>query len=165
MKEEKTKTSILKKVQADRRRLEQNLVGLAAEQMIQPGVVKEWSVKDVLAHLAEWEAMCLRWVDATRRGETPAVPAPDVTFKDLAPLNQRIFDQFKDYPLDKVLEMFHSVHRQFITLMESMPDNEMLNPGPFPWTGNSPLYNWFAAYAAHDRWGKTKIRAWRKTLS
>jgi hypothetical protein len=52
-----------------------------------------------------------------------------------------------------------------MALMESIAEEEILNPGPFPWTGNSPLYNWLSAYAAHDRWGKNKIRAWRKTLA
>ena len=162
---ERTKVEILARVAADRRRLVKNLDGLTPAEMVQPGVVKEWSVKDVLAHLAEWEAMCLRWMDATRRGENPPVPAPGVTFGNLAPLNQQIYDRYKDCSLEEVLEMFHGVHGEFMARMESLLDEELLQAGTFPWTGTSPFYSWLAAYAAHDRWGKTRIRAWRKSLA
>lgn len=29
-----------------------------------PGVVGDWPVKDVLAHLVAWEQMCLGWYEA-----------------------------------------------------------------------------------------------------
>jgi hypothetical protein len=49
----KTKAIMIEKLQTERKRLEQNLAHLSREQMHLPGVVGEWSTKDVLAHLAE----------------------------------------------------------------------------------------------------------------
>ncbi len=146
----------------ERRRLEQNLATLSPEQMVQPGVVKSWSAKDVMAHLAEWEALCLGWVAATRRGEQPAVPAPGVSWKNLDPLNQRIYQQYKDCSLDEVVTFFRSTHQQFVEILEGLTDDQILKPGAFPWTGKAPFASWISAYAAHDEWGKTKIREWLK---
>jgi hypothetical protein len=72
----KTKEAIIERLHTERRRLEQKLAGLSPEEMTQPGVVGDWSVKDVLAHLADWEQMCLGWCAACDRGEKPETPAP-----------------------------------------------------------------------------------------
>jgi len=34
----------------------------------------------------------------------------------------------------------------------------MLAPGRYAFTGKSAVYDWLNAYAAHDMWGKTKVR-------
>ena len=162
MKTERSKAGILERVHTERRRLEQNLVGLTPAQMEVPGVVGASSVKDVLAHLAEWEALCLGWVAATLRGDQPAVPAPGVTFGNLDPLNRQIYLKYKDCSVDEVLNFFRDTHQQFLVLLDGLTEEQVLKPGTFPWTGKSAFYGWIAAYANHDLWGKTKIRAWRK---
>jgi hypothetical protein len=62
----KTKNNVIVKVITDRRRLEQNLDKLSPEEMVQNGVVGEWSVKDLLAHLAAWEELYMGWLAAAR---------------------------------------------------------------------------------------------------
>jgi len=51
------------------------LATLTPEQMTRPGALGDWSAKDVLAHLYEWEQMVLGWLAAGQRGQTPSVPA------------------------------------------------------------------------------------------
>ncbi len=63
--------------------LEQLLAPLTPGQMMQPGIVGEWSAKDVLAHLTEWEQMVLGWYHAGQAGETPALPAPGFKWSEL----------------------------------------------------------------------------------
>ena len=161
----KTKADILAKVETQRRRLNQNLDRINPEQMEEPGVVGVWSVKDLLAHLAEWEAMCVGWILAVRRGETPQVPAPGVTFRNLAPLNQAIYEKHKGRSLIEVLDFFHSAHEQFNEVLEGMTEEEFIEAGHFPFTGNRGLYTWISSFAAHDAWGKNEIRAWMKKSS
>jgi hypothetical protein len=73
--------------------------------MEEPGIVGEWSVKDVLAHLYEWEQMVLRWLAAGKRGETPEVPAEGYKWNQLPALNEEIWLKYKDLPLDEILSM------------------------------------------------------------
>lgn len=56
-----TKAQPQAEIEQERQALEELLTTLSPEQMNQPAVVGEWSVKDVLAHLSEWETMWLRW--------------------------------------------------------------------------------------------------------
>ena len=158
----KSKAQILKRLQTERRRLEQNLAGLSPDDMLRPGVVGEWSVKDVLAHLADWEARMPVWIEAARRGGPVETPEPGLTWKQLAIVNRRIHEAHRDRPLEEVLDYFRSAHRRFMAMVEAMPEDEMLTPGRYAFTGKSAVYNWLSGFAAHDLWGKTKIRKWMK---
>jgi len=51
--------------------------------MTRPWIVVEWSGKDVLAHLYEWEGMILNWLKTIQSGGTPSVPEDH-------PLGQRV---------------------------------------------------------------------------
>ena len=61
-----SKALALEKLQTERRRLEQNLAQLSENDMLQPGVVGEWSVKDIVAHLTDWEQRFLDWYTARK---------------------------------------------------------------------------------------------------
>ena len=158
----KSKTVILELLQTERRRLEQNFNGLSQEEMKLPGVVGDWSIKDVLAHLADWEARMPVWIETARRGDPVKTPEPGLTWKQLDVLNQRIYETHRDQPLDDVLAYFSSTHRQLMALVEAMPEEEILTSGRYPFTGKGAVYNWLSGFASHDRWAKTHIRKWVK---
>jgi hypothetical protein len=159
----KSKAIILKRLQAERARLEQTLSSLSQEQMLGPVVVGEWTVKDVLAHLADWEAHMLTWVTAARSGDPVEHPDPGLTWKQLNIFNQRIYEAHRDQPLEKVFEYFRSIHEQFMMMVEGMPDHEILTSGVYPFLGKGSIYGWLDQYADHDRWGNIHIRKMAKT--
>jgi hypothetical protein len=158
----KNKATVIKRLHAERRRLEANLARLSREDILRPNTVGQWSFKDVLAHLAHWEAFLLDWVPASRRGEKVEVPAPGLTWKDVHTLNQRIYEEHRDQSLEDVLEYFRATHDRFMALAEALTDEETLTPDYYAFTGGGSLYDWLNAYAAHDLWGKSKIRQWLK---
>jgi hypothetical protein len=155
-------TTVLKRVRTERRRLEANLAKLNPEDMLIPGVVGQWSVKDVIAHIMEWEAMFFPWYETSMRGETPEVPAPGLTWKNLDVLNQRIYEKHRTRPLEKILADFRNVHQRLEDTVNAMSTDQRTTPGYFSFTGGGSVINWMNAYAAHDLWAKTKIRAWMK---
>jgi hypothetical protein len=159
-----SKAQAIEKLEAERRRLEQNLAKLSQDDMIQPGVVGEWSVKDVLAHLASWEQFFLDWYAADQRGETPHPPAPGLTWRprDLDILNQRIFVKHRGRSLSKILAEFRNAHKRFMATVEAIPGKDIIANGHFTWIGKAAMYSWLTAYASHDRWAKTKVREWIK---
>lgn len=157
----KSRDKVIERLHTERRRLESNLARLSREDILRPNTMGEWSFKDVLAHLAHWEAFFPDWIAASRRGEEVETPAPGLTWKDLHILNQRIYEEHCDQALDDVLEYFRSTHTQFMALAESLTDEEVLTPDYYAFTGGL-LYDWLNAYAAHDLWGKKKIREWMR---
>jgi hypothetical protein len=163
MPEPKSKAQIIKRLETERRRLEQNLAKLSTADMLQPGVVDEWSVKDVLAHLADWEAHMPVWMEAGRRGDPVKEPDPGLTWKQLDLLNERIYQAHRYQSLAEVMDYFHSIHEQFMDMVVTMPEQEMLERGRYSFIGKGAVYGWLSQYAAHDAWGKRKIREWMKT--
>lgn len=156
-----SKESILSNIQMERRRLEKNLASLSDEQMIEPGVIGEWSVKDILAHLVDWEQRFLAWYQAGLRGEIPYTPAPGMTWADLDKLNQSIYEQNRDRPLSRVQADFASSYIHVLETVKSIPEEDMFPAGRFAWTGNGNLAGYILANTAnHYRWAKTQIRKW-----
>jgi hypothetical protein len=162
MPEPKCKARIIERLEMERRRLEANLAQIAPEEMVKPGCVGEWSAKDVLAHLADWESRMVPWVEAARRGEAVETPEPGLTIKQLKIVNARIYARHRDRSLDDVLAYLRDTHRQFMEMVVAMPEEEMLARGRYPFTGTGCIWDWLAAYAAHDLWGKRHIQRWMK---
>lgn len=156
------KQAMLDHLQVERRRLEHHLARLTPAEMQQPGVVGEWSVKDILAHLAAWERLCLTWIDQSLTGGAPEVPAPGFTWKQIDRLNQQIFEQNCQRSLEDVMDDFHSTHAQMVERFATLSDEQIFTPGYFPWLGKAAFVRWASAYAAHDRWGKDHIHRWVK---
>jgi hypothetical protein len=78
------KRELLKEIYLERTALDDALAVLTARQMTQAGVTRSgWSVKDILAHLVEWQQMNLDWYEAGLRGEKPAIPAPGITMREI----------------------------------------------------------------------------------
>jgi hypothetical protein len=153
---------ILERIQTERRRLEQNLVEVPAREMETPGVVGDWSVKDVLAHLVDWEQRFLGWYEAGRRGEWPAVPAPGIGWHELDLLNRQIYERNRERDLEEILADFHASYAQVRATVEAMSQDEIFEPGRYDWLGENALVGPILANTAnHYRWAKGHIRAWR----
>jgi hypothetical protein len=165
MPQTKTKAVIIEKFQAERRRLEQNLAGLTPDDLVMPGVVGEWSIKDVLAHLADWEAHMPVWLAAARLGDPVAEIETGLSWKQIDAFNQRIYLRHCDQLLEDVLFYFHDTHRQFMSMVEAMPEDEMLERGRYAFIGKATVYHWLSLYAGHDRWAKTHIHKWKSKKS
>jgi hypothetical protein len=159
-----TKDKLLADLHTERRRLEANLARVPEELLAAPGCVGEhWSAKDLMAHQADWELRFLDWIAATDRGETPGVPDEAFTWAQIDDLNQRIYERHRDRSPAEVRALFASAHAALIARLEAMPEEQMLEPGRYPWVGkNGRLASWIGGYAAHDRWAKTDLRRWLK---
>lgn len=158
------KEKILARIRTERRQLDQTLELLDEAQILQPGVVGDWSVKDILAHLIDWERRFIGWYRASQRGVVPKTPAPDLSWSQLDILNQRIYETNRDRPLADVLATYHHSYRETITAIEAIPEEEIFDTGRYEWVGaDNNLVNIILANTAnHYRWAKTHIREWMK---
>lgn len=158
------KQEILDRIQTERRRLEQNLERLSDDQMMAPGVVGDWSVKDLLAHLVDWEQRFLGWYEAGLRGEVPETPAPGLGWSELDVLNQQIYESHRARKLADVREEFHTSYSQILETVRQMPEDVMFEVGHYKWLGQSNLTAYILANTAnHYRWAKGQIREWQRS--
>jgi len=153
----------LEAAERERGKLDAVLASVTPERMVEPGVVGEWSVKDVLAHLHEWERMALGWYRTGLTGAAPDVPAPDYTWNQTPQLNRTIFEKHRDRPLDEVFKAFRVSRQELLEVIESLSDDELFTSGRFSWTRKNALGAYFAsATNSHDLWARTRIARWWK---
>jgi hypothetical protein len=154
-----SKQELLAAIEKELGALETTLETLTPEQMIGPGIVGKWSVKDVLAHLIEWEQMCLGWYSAGLHGENPPLPAPGFKWNQTPQLNQKIYEQHRHQPLDDVLKQFHTSHDEILAVIQELPNEKLFTLGQYAWTKKNTLGTYMvSATSSHYHWANTEIR-------
>lgn len=157
------KKELLREIMLEREALDDTLALLPKRQMTQAGVTRGgWSVKDILAHLVEWQQMNLDWYEAGLRGEKPAIPAPGMTMRELPRLNELIYRKHHRRSLQKVWHDYKQNHKRIVALIESLTDEDLVTLGRYSWTGPSWTLSDYlrASTAAHYLWARTRIRRW-----
>src|SRR5258708_38563156 len=104
------KAQILDEIAAAYGPLEAQVAALSAAQMTQPGVMDEWTVKDILAHVAWWERHLLRTLrdghDELDELVTEGTESRQLTDR----ANAEVFAASPDRPLPDALADFRAVH-------------------------------------------------------
>ncbi len=154
-----TKKQLLETIEAEQNALEQFLVSLSAAQMTQPGVVGEWSVKDVLAHLLEWQDMVLDWHSTALKGKVPAVPAEGLSWAQLPQLNQRIYEKHCGRHLADIQKEFKASHKKCVSLIQSLSEEDLFTRGRYAWTKSTTLGAYFiGCTSSHYLWARKNIK-------
>jgi hypothetical protein len=154
-----TKSQIIETAQKERAALEELLATLTPEQMTQPNLIGDWSAKDVLAHLIEWEQMAMKWYEMGARGKVPAVPSEDYNWGQLPQLNHTIYLKRRDRSLADIQKEFKSSYKKIMKVIESIPEKELFTRGQYTWTRNNLLAAYFvSATSSHYRWARGEIR-------
>lgn len=157
------KKELLDEIRLERMALDKTLTILTRQQMTQKGVTRGgWSVKDILAHLVEWQEMNILWYEAGLRGEKPHIPAEGLTMRDLPKLNEIIYKKHHRRSLDAIVNEYTAYHEKMIKLIESLPDKDLVTQGRYSWTGPSWTLSDYlrASTAAHYLWARKRIRRW-----
>lgn len=155
----KTKAELVASIHATREKLNKKFSILSPEQMVWPGSMDDWSVKDILAHLVDWEQRFIKWYQQGLCGEKPQTPAPGMTWRDLPKLNKMFFEKHKDESLEYVLEQYEKSFKEILNQVESMQEREIFEKGYYDWTGKYPLLVWIDANTvSHYDWAHRNIR-------
>src|SRR5260221_7679022 len=112
----KTKRELLAKIQSERSRLEETLAPLSDAQLIEPGVVGDWSIKDILAHLSVWEGRLRQRVKGqAERGTDLGTPE----------FNAQVFVENRNRDLKDVRAEFQRSYVRVIVLAEGLSNMEV----------------------------------------
>lgn len=153
----------------ERHMIEETINALSPRLRTQRGVTDAgWSVKDVMAHLAEWEQMFLGWYAAGVRGEKPELPAPGYNFsaKSLNQLNDAIYRKYRPRSFADVQALFAQSHRDVLQWLDATSEDELNTPARYAWMGKHNLSQFLAANTwNHYRWARTMISKWSKRIN
>lgn len=161
-----SKDQLLASIRGEHEKLLASLADLSPEQRTMTGVWgDEWTVKDLVAHLAEWQRMFLRWYRVGAEGREPEMPAAGYKWNETPRLNRDIQARHRDRPWDEVRMDFDRGHREIVALVESLSEEQLLEPGHFAWTGGNALTTYLGANtASHYRFGIKVLKRWKRSL-
>ncbi len=155
----KTKKELLESISNSREALVKKFSKLTPAQMVWPGSMEDWSVKDILAHLVDWEQRLISWYQSGLQGRVPETPAPGMSWRDLPKLNQMGYDKHRNESLEEVLINFENSYQEIWGLIEGMTEEEIFQEKYYKWTGKSSLLSWIAANtSSHYNWARRNIR-------
>ena len=155
----KSKDQLLEQARQNWEKLQAEVEHLTEDQMTEAGIVGDWSVKDILAHLTEWQQMTLTWYRIGKAGETPITPSETYTWRQIPDLNRVIYEKHKDSPLDKVQANLLASHNETIKIIEQISNEELFTPKMYKWTKSTTLGSYLtSATSSHYDWAYKEIR-------
>lgn len=161
-----SKDHLLTDIRKEHTRLVQLLEGFSPDQRQAPGVWGDgWTLTDLLAHLAEWQRMFLRWYRDGLAGREPDMPAPGFKWNETPSLNREIRAKHEGRAWEDVQREFDQTHNEVVALVEGLTEAQLLEPGHFQWTGKKPLATYLGPNtASHYRFAIKVLKRWRRQL-
>lgn len=130
------------------------LARLDDDQITLPTQDSGLSIKDVVAHLHAWQQLTLARVQAALADGEPEMPAwlegGDPEFEDLIDTyNARIHQIYQQLNWPAVHQAWKTVFLRLIELSETVPEDDLLTNGRYPWLNGYPLAAVFAGTTEH----------------
>jgi uncharacterized protein (TIGR03083 family) len=129
--------------------------GLDDSRLTEPGVVGDWSVKDLLAHVTIWEEEALKYLPLIIAGGRPPRYA---TYGGIDAFNARMTEQKRALSLAAVQAQLDETHRRLVAFIESVPEEQFTTETRFRHRLRLDTYS---HYPIHTR----AIQEWRARMS
>ena len=97
--------------------------GLSESDVLEAGVTKAWSVRDIIAHVTTWEEEALKHLPAVLEGRRP--PRYSVTYGGIDAFNALMTTKKAGLSLADVYHQQEEVHRQIIDAVVCTPDAQL----------------------------------------
>lgn len=133
------------------------LLGLDEEALTSRPLFDDYTIKDLLAHVAAWDEVHrerLALFLAGRQEEIGAV--------DMDAFNANVHARRRDWPLSRALAAFTEARRAFLETLERVSDEKLHRPAQSPPAENLPLRTWVVWRARHDAVHAGDVRQWRR---
>lgn len=128
-----------------------------------PGVIQQWSLKDLLVHLTRWEAELVKLLWQVKQGNQPTT----VHFgrENTDTINERWFQESKSRPVEVVWKDFLAVREQTLRRVREFSESELTNPQQFKWLKGRALWEWIAEDSyKHEAEHGSNIRNWKDKM-
>jgi hypothetical protein len=162
-----TRVELLQSLTDSRAALEAAFAGLSDAQLQQPGASGEgdqpgsWSVHDVLAHCAAWEAEVVTGLAKLKRGSK--LGKTQYSDAEIQAFNGRVNRANQKRPLANVLADFRSVRQQLLRQLEGLSEAELNAPRPL--FLSQSIASWVTDWLVHhETEHAAQLTEWRKGL-
>jgi len=132
----------------------ESYAGLSEEEMVQPGVTGDWSIKDILAHVSWWEEEALKHLPHILEGGRP--PRYAVVYGGIDAFNAQMTELKRGFSLAEVRQQLDEIHQRLVEYLQGVAEEQFITETRFRRRLRLDTYS---HYPEHTR----AIRAWRTT--
>ena len=143
---------LLKKLDAAWTAFQESYAGLPDSRLMEPGVMGDWSVKDLLAHVTTWEEEALKHLPLIIEGGRPP---RYVTYGGIDAFNAQMTEQKRGLSLSDVRRQLDETHRRLIDFIRSAPEDQLAGETRFRRRLRLDTYSHYPKHAE-------AIRDWRE---
>ena len=148
-----TRRQVLEKLASAWNDFTGSCAGLSEADLVKPGVIGAWSVRDIIAHVTTWEEEALKHLPSILDGGTP--PRYSTTYGGIDAFNAQMTVRKAALSLSEVLGQQEEVHEQVIALVERVPEDLFLRETRFRRRLRLDTYSHYPKHAE-------AIRRWRR---
>jgi hypothetical protein len=148
------KDQVLNRLEKAWATLQESYTGLSDPQLMEPGVMGEWSVKDILAHVTTWEEEALKYLPLILTGGRPP---RYIQYGGIDAFNAQMAEQKRETALSEILRQLDETHRRLIDYLQSVPEEHFTRETRFRHRLRLDTYS---HYPMHAR----AIQEWRERL-
>jgi uncharacterized damage-inducible protein DinB len=145
-----------------RERLLDSFAGLTNEQMGEPGVDGERSVKDILANVAAWDRAYAATFKAMLEGERH--PMLDMDEEGVESFNAEQQARDKDKTADEVVTELNAAWDDLIVLLREVDNTQLFAPAPGDEHADMSIAACLALVVSEDEEHADMIEQWREGL-
>src|SRR6266487_4690571 len=146
------KQQLLKRLEKAWAAIVESYAGLSDSQLMEPDVMGNWSVKDILAHVTTWEEEALKYLPLIITGGRPP---RYIQYGGIYAFNAQMTEQKRNLVLYEVLEQLDETHHRLIDYIQSVPEEHFTRETRFRHRLRLDTYS---HYPIHPR----AIREWRE---
>jgi hypothetical protein len=107
----------------------------------------EWTLKDTLGHISDWERV---WVESLR--QVAAGQQPDFgEFEGVEPRNQSFYKARRDQAWDEVWADLHAAHEAMLEQVGALGEEDLDRDIVYLLGARGPVHRWVRIFIAHDQ--------------
>src|SRR5437867_2599953 len=115
-------TKLLDRLDAAWAAFTESYAGLPDARLMEPGVMGDWSVKDILAHVTTWEEEALKYLPLIIEGGRPP---RYVTYGGIDAFNAQMAERKRSLSLADVRRQLDDTHRRLVELIRGVPQHQL----------------------------------------
>jgi hypothetical protein len=160
MTDEARRATLIERIDAIRERWRRLVIDVGGDRVEEPGVMGDWTFKDVAAHLTAWRRRTVQRLEAAARGEPEPSPPWPVSLGEGGddPINAWIHERTKDRPAAELLAESDAVYDDFVAAIRALPLEALTDPARFSWLEGEALAD--ADFSGHLDEHEPDVRRW-----
>ncbi|HEY6042489.1 MAG TPA: DinB family protein [Anaerolineae bacterium] len=158
------KTELVDRLRRSRHILLEALKGFDEEEMLKPNAVSVGSLKDLMAHLASWDAEMVRVMQAFAMQDDPKFAYSISTYNDFATWNAEQIALRADLTLKQAVREIETARSDLMQTLDGMTDPVLRRTKKTPWGRVASSYDLILTQIEHDEEHLKHILSFHKKM-